>query len=254
MSSHDLVRVFKGVGLVVDHLIIMNKSGLKEKISRAQFHASELMKIAFEIRGDVSNGSDNKANESGNSQNSNYNVHDDFSDHVSSTMTSSTSPAPTYVAPSAPAAPPVTPYTAPVIHPVHQSPLPLNTTFATSAAMPAVRVQGTVATSPANAASMTTDDHISIPISIKDFSATNSQHTEVPKLVCNADKPEDLIGFEPVAKATSQGSHSKQGGARDGNTVINGVKTSSMRERAVPATQLVSSQLMHDLRNMNAYI
>ena len=78
------------------------------------------------------------------------------------------------------------------------------------------------------------EPEISIPISLKDFTAMSSQ----PAAQLRNEKPEDLIGFEPPVRNTSTG---VKAGKRDGDTVINGVKTSSMRERAVPATQLVSA-------------
>ena len=240
MISHDLVRVFKGVGLVVDHLVLINKSGLKDKISRAQFHAGELMKVAMEIRGDISNGNDYKGQDSGgNHQSHNYNVDETFSAAVSPTTTShplptatnaATSTAPVVATMMPPAMPViVTPIMPSAITQIHQ-PMEMPTTSNPSSISV---MTGSIA------ASTIGDEHISIPISIRDFSAMNHAQTDASRVDHKSEKPEDLIGFEPIARATSPGDHTKQGGVRDGNTVINGVKTSSMRERAVPATQLV---------------
>ena len=230
MISHDLVRVFKGVGLVVDHLVLINKSGMKDKISRAQFHAGELMKVAMEIRGDISNGSDNRGQDSGGNHQSNYYSVDEASTAAASHPLSAASHAATYAAPVVDVIMP--PVMAVIVTPVMPSVI-------TQAHHPREMPVTSVPTAPVNYSTATVDEHISIPISIRDFSAMSHAQTEVTRVDHTIEKPEDLIGFEPIARVTSPGDHTKQGGVRDGNTVINGVKTSSMRERAVPATQLV---------------
>lgn len=228
MSSHDIVRVFKGVGLVVDHLVVMNKSGLRDKITRAQFHVNELMKVAYEIRSDMS------SSESENSQ-SNYtssptgskSSHDGSTSSYSSASPISVIPnplAPTFVregkeitpATSASAMPFLSPV-APTIHAVVQ----ITPIVASAVVMPSIPIVA--------------ERLVSIPISIQDLN-TVSRHHEIP-LKKNED-PTDLIGFDPVIKGTNP-SQTKHNGSRDSNSVVNGVRTSSMRERAVPATQLV---------------
>ena len=235
MISHDLVRVFKGVGLVVDHLVIINKSGLKDKISRAQFHAGELMKVAMEIRGDISNGSDYRGQDSGgNHQSSNYNV-DEASTAAASHPLSTATHAATYAAPVVDVIMP--PVMAVIVAPVMPSVI---TQTHHAREMPVTSIPSqTAPVNDSTTTSTTVDEHISIPISIRDFSAMSHAQNKGTSIDHTIEKPEDLIGFEPIARVTSPGDHTKQGGIRDGNTVINGVKTSSMRERAVPATQLV---------------
>jgi aarF domain-containing kinase len=199
MSSHDLVRVFRGVGLVVDQLVAHNKSGLREKVSRAQFHASELMKVAFEIRSDMANNDNNKSSE---------NDHSYSSSAHSAAETSHNS----YSAPSAPVPPtpfvstpiPSTPFVSPIV-------APLPTTVSTPASTDSAALHQT--------------SNVSIPISIQDFvKPVEVKHTE------KKEKTEDLIGFDPAVK------NAEKKAAAAG--VVNGVRTSSMRERAVPATQL----------------
>jgi hypothetical protein len=198
MTSHDLVRVFKGVGLVVDQLVVLNKSGLREKVARAQFHASELMKVAFEIRNDMSKGSDARADEHGSQQS--------YADHTSS------SPAPHPHVPSAPTSHP------PPTHNPAPTPTP---------AFPSASLDASYQTLPI----------IPIPIAIHEFQASTIkpaeevQHIKIPK------KAEDLIGFEQKEKKLAS-----ESGKVD--PAVNGVKTSSMRERAVPATQLVITKLI----------
>ena len=240
MSTHDLVRVFKGVGLVVDHLVVMNKTGMRDKIARAQFHASELMKVAFEIRNDMSNGSESSSQQS--HQYSPPNVDD---------LHASERPPSSHAAPSPAVHVPVAPFTVPAAAAVHHVVPPFNASPAHHVAPPFTApivvptiVQTAAHASPvaqpvvpahvAAAAFVPMEPEISIPISLKDFTAMSGQ----PAAPLKNEKPEDLIGFEPPVKTASAG---VKGGARDGNTVINGVKTSSMRERAVPATQLVSA-------------
>lgn len=50
----DMLRVFRGVRLVVESLIKQQSKPLQEKISRAQYHATELLKIAHVIHVDMS--------------------------------------------------------------------------------------------------------------------------------------------------------------------------------------------------------
>lgn len=221
MSSHDLIRVFKGVGLVVDHLVVMNKYGLREKITRAQFHVSELMKVGYEIGGDMSATEAKSHTDDG--QRSANNVdprHDHYTPSSATHPTTSTS-----------AAPHVPPFVT-TQKETSSANIVINTAPFTKVAphtdpVASVSHIGTAAT----------ESLISIPISIDDFETINAQ--SVNKAAPQKGS-EDLIGFDPRIKESAP-LPGKQTGVRDANTVVNGVRTSSMRERAVPATQLVSS-------------
>jgi hypothetical protein len=234
MSSHDLVRVFKGVGLVVDHLVVMNKSGLREKISRAQFHVSELMKVGFEIRSDMSSSTESESNQSSHvgSPASNKSAHNtspstyNSVQPISATDTSLAS----IVIPIAKEAASSTsassmPFTTPVAPIIPASTMiPLAPVMPTAVALPVVPI--------------VTESVVSIPISIQDLKSFSGHHDEIPSK--KNEDPTDLIGFDPVIKE-SNSNKTNQGGTRSSDTVVNGVRTSSMRERAVPATQLVRS-------------
>mmetsp|Transcript_242 Transcript_242/g.294 ORF Transcript_242/g.294 Transcript_242/m.294 type:complete len:641 (-) Transcript_242:146-2068(-) len=197
MSSHDLVRVFRGVGLVVDQLVAHNKSGLREKVSRAQFHASELMKVAFEIRTDMAN-NDNKSSEHDHSYSSSTHPTVENSHDFHSPPSSPVPPTPFITTPI-----PSTPFVSPIT-----APLPMTVSTPPSIDSP-----------PLHEAS-----NVSIPISIQDYvKPAEVKHVENTKT-------EDLIGFDPAIKNAEK--KTTPAG------VVNGVRTSSMRERAVPATPL----------------
>lgn len=180
MSSHDIVRVFKGVGLVVDQLVVLNKSGLREKVSRAQFHASELMKVAFEIRSDMANNDNNKPSE--NDHNSNTTSHTSHSAPTSHNSHSSpSSPVPPTPFVSTPI--PSTPFVSPITSPLPPLPSTVSVPTAPTVTVPAVSMasHGT--------------SNISIPISIQDFAKpVDIKHSEMKE------KTEDLIGFDPAVK------------------------------------------------------
>jgi hypothetical protein len=53
MSGTDLIRVARGLGLVLDRMVSLNKPGVVEKLGRAQFHLTELMKVVIDIRADM---------------------------------------------------------------------------------------------------------------------------------------------------------------------------------------------------------
>lgn len=220
MSSHDLVRVFKGVGLVVDHLVVMNKSGLREKMSRAQFHISELMKVGHEIRSDMSSSAESESNQS---------------NHVgtpaSNKSAQNTTPS-SYnsVPPISVIATPFAPIVVPVVKEASSHPNASTVAFTTPVA-PIIPVAAVVPIIP-----IVTESVVSIPISIQDLRSFSGQHDETPSR--KNEDPKDLIGFDPVVKQNNPNKVNQSSG-RNSDTVVNGVRTSSMRERAVPATQLV---------------
>jgi hypothetical protein len=220
MSSHDLVRVFKGVGLVVDHLVVMNKYGLREKITRAQFHVSELMKVGYEIGGDMS--ATEAKSHTDDSQRSANNV-DPRHDHYSP----SSAPHPTTSTSASPFVPPFVT--------TQKETSSTNTVINTAPSTKVTPLTDPIASVP-QIDTAATESLISIPISIDDFKTINTQSLNK---AAPQKGSEDLIGFDPRIKETASLS-GKQTGVRDANTVVNGVRTSSMRERAVPATQLVS--------------
>ena len=235
MSSHDLVRVFKGVGLVVDHLVVMNKYGLREKLTRAQFHVSELMKVGYEIGGDMS--ATEAKSHTDDSHRSSNNVdprHDHYSPSSATHPTTSTSAAP---------------YVPPFVT-THKETSSTNTVINTAPFTKVAPLSDPVASVP-HVDTAATESLISIPISIDDFKTINAQSVNN---VAPQKGSEDLIGFDPRIKESAP-LPGKQTGARDANTVVNGVRTSSMRERAVPATQLVSFleilRYHHKLRHLN---
>jgi hypothetical protein len=234
MSSHDLVRVFKGVGLVVDHLVVMNKSGLREKISRAQFHVSELMKVGFEIRSDMSSSA-----ESENTQ-TNHVSPPATNKSTHSTTPSSYNSVPPISVLATPLVPPIVPVVKDAASSTSASAMPFTTPVASIT--PAATLIHVAPIIPAAAVlpimPIVTENVISIPISIQDLKSSRGHHDEIPST--KNEDPTDLIGFDPVIKERNT-VKSKQGGIRNGDTVVNGVRTSSMRERAVPATQLVRS-------------
>ena len=237
MSSHDLVRVFKGVGLVVDHLVVMNKYGLREKITRAQFHVSELMKVGYEIGGDMSSTeAKSHTEESHRTGHHGDQKHDHYAPSSVVHPTTSASAAP-YVPPFVTT--PKEPSSANVAAAVPFMPpsvtAPRDLSSAHSAANSVAFIKPAPLTDPMTVASPTAETFIAVPISIDDFKTINSQ--SVNKAATQSSS-EDLIGFDPrIKKATP--SKVNETGVRDANTVVNGVRTSSMRERAVPATQLV---------------
>ena len=210
MSSHDLVRVFKGVGLVVDHMVLINKTGLREKISRAQFHVSELMKVGFEMRNDMSSETESDKQQSG------YSTVQNSHNNVRSTPDSSVSPtAPPFVVPTTKEAAYI-----PVVDSV--------TATSTAETRPIInQMPSTILP--------ISQPSISVQVSGENLNASDSVGKTIPISI----SPKDLIGFDQVVKEKLVG-ESKQNNVRNGDTVINGVRTSSMRERAVPATQLVS--------------
>jgi ABC1 atypical kinase-like domain len=53
IMNQDLVRVFRGFGLVIDQIVTLNKPGFQSKLNRAQYHASELVKAVLEMRNDL---------------------------------------------------------------------------------------------------------------------------------------------------------------------------------------------------------
>ena len=216
MSSHDLVRVFKGVGLVVDHMVLINKTGLREKISRAQFHVSELMKVGFEIKSEMSSETESEKAQSG------YSTVQNSYNNVRSTPDSSVTPtAPSFV-------------------------VPLTKETASIPVFDSVTTTSTAETKPIINQMPTTILPISQPsISVQRPDENHNTLSSVSKTTPISIKPKDLIGFDQVVKEKLVG-ESKQNNVRNGDTVINGVRTSSMRERAVPATQLVSYHYRFD--------
>lgn len=236
MSSHDLVRVFKGVGLVVDHLVVMNKYGLREKITRAQFHVTELMKVGYEIGGDMS--STEAKSHTDESHRTGHHGDQKHDHHAPSSVmhpTTSASAAP-YVPPlvttpkdqsSANVAAAV-PYMPPFVATPKESSV-------NSAANSVAFSKPAPLTDPVTVAPPTAESFIAVPISIDDYKTINSQSVDK---AATQNSSEDLIGFDPRIKKASP-SKLNETGVRDANTVVNGVRTSSMRERAVPATQLV---------------
>lgn len=215
MSSHDLVRVFKGVGLVVDHMVLINKAGLREKISRAQFHVTELMKVGSEIRSEMSSETESDKPQPGHStvQNSYNNVRSSSAFMGSS---SATGTAPPFVVPPTKEAADI---------PVVDTATATLTaeTKSNSYQMPTMILP-------------TSQPSLSVQVSNENITGLNSVSKTAP--ISISIKPTDLIGFDQVMTEKMVG-ESKQKNVRNGDTVINGVRTSSMRERAVPATQLV---------------
>lgn len=235
MSSHDLVRVFKGVGLVVDHLVVMNKYGLREKLTRAQFHVSELMKVGYEIGGDMSaTEAKSHTDDSHRSANNVDPRHDHYNPSSATHPTTST-----------PAAPYVPPFVT-----TQKETSSTNTVINTAPFTKVAPLSDPVANVP-HVDTAATEPLISIPIPIDDFKTINAQSVNK---VAPQKGSEDLIGFDPRIKESAP-PPGKQTGVRDANTVVNGVRTSSMRERAVPATQLVSfsENIRHhqELRHLN---
>jgi hypothetical protein len=234
MSSHDLVRVFKGVGLVVDHLVVMNKSGLREKISRAQFHVSELMKVGFEIRSDMSSSAESDSNQPSHvsSPASNKSAHNtspstyNGGQPISATVTPLVSvvvPIAKEAASSISAS--VMPFTTPVAPIIPAATMiPMAPMIPTAVALPVVPI--------------VIESVVSIPISIQDLKSFSGHQDEIPSK--KNEDPTDLIGFDPVIKESNP-NIKKQNDEKNSDPVVNGVRTSSMRERAVPATQLVRS-------------
>jgi aarF domain-containing kinase len=53
-AAADLVRIGKGLNLVVDHLVSRSKPEVVARVKRAQFHLTELFKLAIEFRPDTS--------------------------------------------------------------------------------------------------------------------------------------------------------------------------------------------------------
>lgn len=237
MSSHDLVRVFKGVGLVVDHLVVMNKYGLREKITRAQFHVSELMKVGYEIGGDMSSTEvKSHTDESHRTGHHGDQKHDHYasSSVVHPTTSASATPyVPPFVTTPKEASSANIAAAVPFMPPFVTT--PKDSSSANLAANSVAYLKPAPLADPVAVAPLTAESFIAVPISIDDFKSINSQSVDK---AATQSSSEDLIGFDPrIKKATP--SKVNETGVRDGNTVVNGVRTSSMRERAVPATQLV---------------